>query len=146
MKQPLAAAALAALALAAAPVPTGGTAGGTPAPVPDCGKALVVQFVGAYRDAVLGEGPTGRTPSEIRALYLTPELNLRLDRWAGEHPAADPVFRGPAVPVRWSAACAGDAVDLTQYAADGRTRHVRYRVQLADQYIDGLADPGTPDR
>ncbi|WP_371494361.1 hypothetical protein OG871_04540 [Kitasatospora sp. NBC_00374] len=142
MKQPLTAAALAALALAAAPAPAPRAA----ASATDCGTALVVQFVGAYRDAVLGEGPTGRTPSEIRALYLTPELNLRLDRWAERHPAADPVFRGAGVPVRWSAACAADAVDLTQYAADGGTRHVRYRVRLADQYIVGIADPGAADR
>ncbi|MFI6447197.1 hypothetical protein [Kitasatospora sp. NPDC050543] len=135
MKKAITAAVLTLLAfpaLGAAPPPAPGPAG-------DCGAALVEEFLGAYRDAVLEQGPTGRTPSEVRALYLTPELNDRLDRWEGDN-RADPVFRARTAPASWSTACAADRVDVTQRWRPGDTRYVRYTVRLADKSVVDLQD------
>jgi len=111
--------------------------------------ALVAEFAGAYRDAVLDRGDTGRTPSEVRALYLTPELNARLDRWAAAHPGADPVFHEPVPPVGWTLRCAAAGrpglVDLVEQKPDGGSHPVRYTVRTADPTITGLADPAGLD-
>ncbi|WP_354641462.1 hypothetical protein [Kitasatospora camelliae] len=120
----------------------------SPQAVPAAGRdrdaALVDEFLGAYRDAVLGAGDTGWTPSEVRALYLTPELNAALDRWAADH-TADPVFRAPHVPTGWSVrradgpvGAALTPVDATERWDDGSSLRVRYTVRVADRSITGL--------
>ncbi|GAA4856872.1 hypothetical protein [Kitasatospora terrestris] len=107
-----------------------------------CGQdaALVGEFVAAYRDAVLGLGGTGRTPSEVRALYLTPELNARLDAWAAAH-RLDPVFRAADPPDAWRTGCAGGAVLVVEEWRRGGTLPVRYTVRAADRSITGIGGP-----
>ncbi|WP_052390997.1 hypothetical protein [Streptomyces sp. NRRL B-24484] len=129
-------AATAYLALAAAPAPA-------PAPV-GADAALVRDFLAAYADAVRGAGP-GRTPSGVRAEWLEPELNARLDDWQAGHPGADPVFRAAAAPDAWTARPAGTAGGLALVAVDerwagGALLHVRYAVRRSDRTVADLRD------
>ncbi|GAA1088356.1 MULTISPECIES: hypothetical protein [Kitasatospora] len=129
---------LAALTLAAAPGPAPGPASA------DADTAVVRGFLAAYRDAVRGTGP-GLTPSEVRAEWLAPELNARLDAWRAGHPGADPVFRAAVAPDSWTARPAGTAGGLALVAVDerwagGATLRVRYAVRSSDRTVADLRE------
>ncbi|MEV8100439.1 hypothetical protein [Kitasatospora sp. NPDC085879] len=122
-------AALALLALGSAPAP----------PAAGSDTALVRDFLHAYRDAVRGNGP-GLTPSEVRAEWLAPELNARLDGWQAGHPGADPVFRAATAPGSWTAHAVGAAgglgtVDVDERWPGGAVLRVRYTVRESDRTI-----------
>ncbi|MFD9128851.1 hypothetical protein [Kitasatospora sp. NPDC059571] len=129
--------------LAAAPA-----ASGDPVEPGDAATAPVADFVAAYRDAVLGLGESGHTPSEVRADRLTPELNARLDAWAAQHPA-DPVFRTAEVPESWTVRAEGAAGGLAfalvteRFGPAAAVHRVRYAVRRDDRAIVDLMDaPG----
>ncbi|MEV7182039.1 hypothetical protein [Kitasatospora sp. NPDC093679] len=136
----LAALTLAALTLAAVPGPAAAPASASA----DAGTAVVRGFLAAYRDAVRGTGP-GLTPSEVRAEWLAPELNARLDAWPAGHPGADPVFRAATAPDSWTARPAGAAGGLALVAveerwAGGATLRVRYAVRSSDRTVADLRE------
>ncbi|MCU7823833.1 hypothetical protein [Kitasatospora sp. DSM 101779] len=142
-------AALAALALAAAPAsaaaPAPVPAGPGPSAAATAGDAALVRdFLAAYRDAVRGSDP-GLTPSEVRAEWLAPELNARLDAWRAGHPGADPVFRAATAPDSWAARPAGSAgglalVTVDEQWAGGAVLRVRYAVRQSDRTVADLRD------
>ncbi|MEV0190871.1 hypothetical protein AB0I39_20325 [Kitasatospora purpeofusca] len=135
----LAASAPAALALPPGPAATvvaDRARAGTPA------AHQVVTFFEAYRQAVLGA--SGDKPSEVRARFLTPALDRRLDAWAQEHDA-DPVFRAQNVPVDWSAQQVKEeygfaSVRLTEFWAGGDSQQVWFTVRVRDLKIAELGD------
>ncbi|MEU8706506.1 hypothetical protein [Streptomyces sp. NPDC048565] len=105
-------------------------------------EAQVDAFFQAYRQAVLGQGDL--TPEQVRARYLAPELDARLDAWADQHDA-DPVFRAQNVPasrsLRYAGSGAGHAtVVLTENWASGGSQDVWYAVRTADLVIGDLED------
>ncbi|MEW1912672.1 hypothetical protein AB0442_30270 [Kitasatospora sp. NPDC085895] len=129
---------LAALTLAAVPGPASASA--------PADTAVVRGFLAAYRDAVRGTGP-GLTPSEVRAEWLAPELNARLDAWLAGHPGADPVFRAATAPDSWTARPAGTAGGLVLVAVDerwagGAALRVRYAVRSSDRTVADLRETG----
>ncbi|MFJ8749145.1 hypothetical protein ACIREO_07400 [Streptomyces sp. NPDC102441] len=144
-------AALAAAAVVLVTAPAGQVAAHEPASSPGVGAVLretraeaqVDTFFLAYRQAVLGQGD--RTPHEVRARYLAPELDSRLDAWAAQH-GADPVFRAQNVPADWSLRYEGSGaghatVVVTEKWGSGATQDVWFAVRLADLVIGDLKDP-----
>ncbi|WP_406143592.1 hypothetical protein [Streptomyces sp. NBC_01012] len=142
---------LAAAAVVLVAAPAGQAAGHEAASPPDSGaflretraEARVDAFFHAYRQAVLGQGDL--SPGQVRARYLAPELDTRLDAWADQH-GADPVFRAQNVPASWSLRYAGSGaghttVVLTENWGTGGTQDVWYSVRTADLVIGDLEDP-----
>ncbi|WP_431679540.1 hypothetical protein [Kitasatospora sp. KL5] len=132
---------LAALAVLAAATPSAAARDARPAG-PDA--ALVDGFLHAYRDAVLGLGDNGLTPSEVRAEWLAPELNRRLDDWQARHGGTDPVFRA-GTPDSWTVHAEGGAaglglVGVAEHRPGGPDRCLRYTVRDADRTVADLRD------
>ncbi|MFD6281848.1 hypothetical protein ACFWFI_40775 [Streptomyces sp. NPDC060209] len=106
-------------------------------------EAQVGAFFRAYRQAALGRGDL--TPGQVRARYLAPDLDRRLDAWAAQS-GADPVFRAQNVPTGWSSRYEGSGaghatVVLTEKWGSGATQDVWFSVRLADLVIGDLRDP-----
>ncbi|OAR27068.1 hypothetical protein A8W25_01975 [Streptomyces sp. ERV7] len=102
----------------------------------------VEAFFTAYRNARLGTTEDA-TPAEVRARFLTQELNRALDAWAAAHTDRDPVFRAPNVPSSWtfrSSGADGSNVVVTQKWGDGTTADVTYTVRPGDLAITAIAD------
>lgn len=119
-----------------APAVPAQAAGGTP-------EAQVNTFFRDYRRAVLDT--KDKSPAEVRAEYLTAELNRELDEWAREHDA-DPVFRAQNVPLDWSTRYEGSGggratIVLTERWGGGAAQDVWYSVGLDTLLISGLEDP-----
>ncbi|WP_045305495.1 hypothetical protein [Saccharothrix sp. ST-888] len=109
-------------------------------------EARVDTFFKQYRSAVLGRN--AQQARQVRAQYLSADLNRRLDAWAAAHDA-DPVFRAQNVPqswfVRYGGSGAGSStVVLTESWGGGNSRDVWYAVRLSDVLITDLADPSGP--
>lgn len=106
-------------------------------------EVRVGTFLHDYRQAVLHKGD--RTPAQVRAHYLTHELDRRLGTWARLHDA-DPVFRAQNVPASWSTRTEGSGaghttVIVTEHWRGGAKRDVWYQVRLEDLTISDLEDP-----
>ncbi|MFE2410138.1 hypothetical protein ACFXDE_17555 [Kitasatospora sp. NPDC059408] len=131
--------ALAAAVLGAAvvvPAVPAHAAAGTP-------EARVNTFFREYRRAVLDT--KDQSPAEVRAHYLTAELNRRLDAWAQANDA-DPVFRAQNVPLDWSTRYEGSGaghatIVLTEKWGGGTSQDVWYSVRLDTLVISDLEDP-----
>jgi len=103
----------------------------------------VTAFYDQYLSAVEGTNPH-MNPAEVRAEFLTADLDARLTVWAEEN-QADPVFRAQNVPqdrdVRYAGSGAGHAsVVVTEYFGSGERIEVWYRVPLAGGRISDLTD------
>ncbi|MFB4419944.1 hypothetical protein C5F59_002485 [Streptomyces sp. QL37] len=144
-------AALAAAAVVLVIAPAGQVAAREAASSPEAGTFLrqtraevrVDAFFRAYRQAVLGRGE--QSPEQVRARYLTPELDTRLDAWAARN-GADPVFRAQNVPSGWSSRYEGSGaghttVVVTEKWGSGATHDVWFAVRSADLVIGDLKDP-----
>ncbi|MEV8478107.1 hypothetical protein [Streptomyces sp. NPDC051173] len=106
-------------------------------------EVRVNSFFRDYRQAVLHKG--GSTPAQVRARYLTPDLDKRLDAWALKHDA-DPVFQAQNVPASWTTRYEGSGaghstVVLTEHWSGGRSQDVWYSVRLSDLTINDLKAP-----
>jgi hypothetical protein len=106
-------------------------------------EVRVNSFFRDYRQAVLHKGPS--TPAQVRARYLTPDLNKRLDAWALKHDA-DPVFQAQNVPASWTTLYEGSGaghstIVLTEHWSGGKSQDVWYSVRLADLVINDLKAP-----
>ncbi|MCC3766900.1 hypothetical protein [Streptomyces sp. UNOC14_S4] len=106
-------------------------------------EVRVDAFLRDYRQATLHKGK--QTPAQVRAKYLTPELNKRLDAWADLHDA-DPVFRAQNVPDSWTTRYEGSGmghttVVVTERWGSGATQDVWYQVRLDSLVISDLQDP-----
>ncbi|MFI1797852.1 hypothetical protein ACH427_10895 [Streptomyces sp. NPDC020379] len=106
-------------------------------------EVRVNSFFRDYRQAVLHKG--GSTPAQVRARYLTPDLNKRLDAWALKHDA-DPVFQAQNVPASWKTRYEGSGaghatVVLTEHWSGGRSQDVWYAVRLSDLTVNDLKAP-----
>ncbi|WP_406286396.1 hypothetical protein [Embleya sp. NBC_00896] len=104
----------------------------------------VTAFYDQYKSAVEGTNPY-MNPEEVRAEFLTPELDARLTEWANEN-QADPVFRAQNVPqdrsVRYEGSGASHAtVIVTEYWGSGSPTEVWYQVPLDGGRISDLTDP-----
>ncbi|MEU4347756.1 hypothetical protein [Streptomyces sp. NPDC023838] len=129
--------------VAADPVPTPLTASATAPASALAAQDQVEAFFTAYRNARLGTTEDA-TPAEVRARFLTKELNQALDAWAAAHTGQDPVFRAPNVPSAWtftSVGADGSSVVVTQKWGDGTTADVAYTVRPGDLMITAIADP-----
>ncbi|MFF1480644.1 hypothetical protein ACFVYD_24370 [Streptomyces sp. NPDC058301] len=127
--------------VAADPVPTPLTPSATAPAL--AAQDQVEAFFTAYRNARLGTTEDA-TPAEVRARFLTKELNQALDVWAAAHTGQDPVFRAPNVPSAWtftSVGADGSSVVVTQKWGDGTTADVAYTVRPGDRMITAIADP-----
>ncbi|GAB7188567.1 hypothetical protein ATKI12_8398 [Kitasatospora sp. Ki12] len=106
-------------------------------------EAQVNTFFREYRRAVLDT--KDRSPAEVRAHYLTADLNKKLDAWA-EANDADPVFRAQNVPRDWSTRYEGSGaghttIVLTERWGGGQSQDVWYSVDLGTLVISDLEDP-----
>ncbi|ARZ69593.1 hypothetical protein SMD11_3978 [Streptomyces albireticuli] len=106
-------------------------------------EARVDAFLQEYRRATLGAGD--RTPAQVRARFLAPELNERLDGWARLH-GADPVFRAQDAPSSWSLRYEGSGaghstVVVTERWPSGATADIWYSVRLSDLTVNDLKGP-----
>ncbi len=131
-------------AQAAFALPAGPVGAAAPAEVRagDPAAYRVVVFVEEYGQAVLGE--SGESPRAVRARYLAPHLDFRLDAWAAEHDA-DPVFRAQNVPTEWSVQQVKEeygfaSVRFTEFWGGGVSQEVWYTVRLSDLKIVELND------
>ncbi|HEX3732471.1 MAG TPA: hypothetical protein VHU91_06060 [Mycobacteriales bacterium] len=98
-------------------------------------------FLKEYKAAVTSAKPA-KTPQQVRAAYLSPELNKQLDEWAKQN-HVDPVFRTQEVPQSWTTSYQGSGMGLsevtvTEHWNDGRAVDVQYAVRLDNQQIVGL--------
>ncbi|MGH3428026.1 MAG: hypothetical protein ACRD3Q_15990, partial [Terriglobales bacterium] len=98
-------------------------------------------FLKEYKAAVTSAKPA-KTPQQVRAAYLSPELNKRLDEWAKQN-HADPVFRTQEVPQSWTTSYQGSGmglskVNVTECWNGGKTVNVHYSVRLDNQLIVDL--------
>ncbi|WP_344117060.1 hypothetical protein [Streptomyces blastmyceticus] len=108
-------------------------------------EVRVNSFFRDYRQAVLHKGPS--TPAQVRARYLAPDLDKRLDAWALQHDA-DPVFRAQNVPATWATRYEGSGaghstVVLTERWSGGAKQEVWFSVRLQDLVINDLKDPAS---
>ncbi|MFJ1560759.1 hypothetical protein [Streptomyces mirabilis] len=99
-------------------------------------------FFREYRQAVLHKAHSTR--AQVRARYLAPDLNKRLDAWALQHDA-DPVFRAQNVPASWTTRYEGSGaghstVVLTERWSGGAKQEVWFSVRLSDLVINDLKD------
>jgi hypothetical protein len=106
-------------------------------------EVRVGDFLGDYRQAVLHK--SGQTPEQVRAHYLTADLNKRLDAWSSAHDA-DPVFQAQNVPASWILRYEGSGaghstVVVTEHWKGGHDQGVWYAVRLADVVISDLKEP-----
>ncbi|MFI5987838.1 hypothetical protein ACIBEA_44185 [Streptomyces sp. NPDC051555] len=109
------------------------------------GEFQVNAFFAAYRDAIRGESADGKTPAEVRAVYLTSELDAKLTDWASKHDA-DPVFRAQNVPSGWTVRAGVDTAEsfsviVTETYDGGTSQEVLYTVRASDLVITDLQDP-----
>ncbi|MEU5426521.1 hypothetical protein AB0H73_13065 [Streptomyces olivoreticuli] len=108
-------------------------------------EVRVNSFFREYREAVLHKGHS--TPAQVRARYLAPDLDKRLDAWALQRDA-DPVFRAQNVPASWATRYEGSGaghstVVLTERWSGGAKQEVWFSVRLQDLVINDLKDPAS---
>lgn len=106
-------------------------------------QARVNDFFRDYRQAVLHKSHSA--PAQVRARYLAPDLDKRLDAWALKHDA-DPVFQDRNAPASWKTRYEGSGaghstVVLTERWSGGRSQEVWYSVRLSDLTINDLEAP-----